>query len=419
MPPAIASFARRLGVTDTVAWRDVFWIAFLASIHATALAILWLTENGPVAQLVFLLTWGALNFFWLGVLRRPAVAALLSLSLIILLIIVSQLKFDVIWMTASFFDFLIIDAGTVNFLLSVTPGLYRDCLIVLAVVLPGLFLAWRFDPFRGRLRTALAGFAACLVAMTALSIAQPQEDWEAFFGDSFVSKFVRSGVGAVTTLMTHGIMESAAASPSPAKLAPMSACMPAGKPPHIILVHDESSFDVRAVPGVKVPAGYGSHFRSFDGKQRGFIVEGAGGPSWYTDYNVIAGLSARSFGRFSYYVTEIAAGRVERGLPAALVRCGYHTATVYPALGAFMGARNFQTSEGIQSFYDQHDLGTDHVEPDSFYYDAARRLLEREHGNGPMFIYVYLAQNHFPWTYRVHPELMPEWKDPGNTPIVD
>ena len=99
------------------------------------------------------------------------------------------------------------------------------------------------------------------------------------------------------------------------KTTPDAACEPAGKPPHIIMVHDESAFDIRNAPNIRVPPGYGRHFRSFDGKQRDLIVEAAGGPSWYTEYNVFAGLSARSFGKFSYFVTRIAAGRVERGLP--------------------------------------------------------------------------------------------------------
>ena len=135
-------------------------------------------------------------------------------------------------------------------------------------------------------------------------------------------------------------------------------CRPAGKPPHIILIHDELSFDIRMAPGIKVPSGYGPHFKSFDGKERNFLVEGAGGPSWYTEYNVLEGLSARSFGRFAYFVTRIAAGRVKRGLPAALRRCGYRTFSLYPALGAFMSARSFQATTGVQRFYDQHDLGT-------------------------------------------------------------
>jgi phosphoglycerol transferase MdoB-like AlkP superfamily enzyme len=219
--------------------------------------------------------------------------------------------------------------------------------------------------------------------------------------------------------MMHGYMESDAVVTDRLKLLPDATCVPAQKPPHIIMVHDESSFDIRVAPGIKVPPGYGSHFLSFDGKARHFVVEGAGGPSWYTEYNVLAGLSARSFGKFSYYVTRIAAGRVERGLPTALRRCGYHTFSIYPALGAFMSARSFQASTGVENFYDQKSLGTSRVEPDQFYYDAARRMIEREHGKGPMFLFVYLAQNHYPWNYRWRPDLLPEWKDLGNAPLID
>ena len=103
---------------------------------------------------------------------------------------------------------------------------------------------------------------------------------------------------------------------------------------------------------------------------------------------MLAGLSARSFGRFAYYVTQIAAGRVERGLPTALRRCGYRTFSIYPALGAFMSAKAFQTTTGVQKFFDQNALGTNRIEPDKFYYDAARRMIEREHGKGMTFAYL-------------------------------
>src|SRR5207248_6709485 len=111
-----------------------------------------------------------------------------------------------------------------------------------------------------------------------------------------------------------------------------------------------AGFGLAVLHGLTVGAASGDHSRSFDGKRRHFIAEGAGGPSWYAEYNVLAGLSARSFGRFAYYVTQIAAGRVERGLPTALRRCGYRTFSIYPALGAFMSARNFQTTTGMEKF---------------------------------------------------------------------
>ena len=180
-----------------------------------------------------------------------------------------------------------------------------------------------------------------------------------------------------------------------------------------------SSFDIRQADGIKVPAGYGSHFKSFDGRQRKFLAESSGGASWFTEYNVLAGLSSRSFGRFSYFVTRIAAGRVERGLPLALRRCGYNTISLYPAHGAFMSARGFQTTTGIQHFYDARDLGAKGVEPDSFFYDKAVKLIAEQPANTPLFIFVYLAANHFPWETQFRPELMPSWRGPGNEPVVD
>ena len=419
MPPAVSSFVHRLGASRAVGRGDAWRIVLVASLHLTSLTIMAFTEADLVAKLAFLLAWGILNFFWLVVTRRPAVAAALSLLMIVILVLVSRLKFDIIWMTANFLDVMIIDNDTISFLLSIMPGLLRNIIVSTLVVVPLMVLIWRFDTLRMRLRTSLVGLSACLAGITAVSLAQPQEDWETFLGGGYVSKFARSGVTALSELMLHGYMESDAAVTDRLKLLPDATCVPARKPPHIIMVHDESSFDIRVAPGIKVPPGYGSHFLSFDGKARHFVVEGAGGPSWYTEYNVLAGLSARSFGKFSYYVTRIAAGRVERGLPTALRRCGYHTFSIYPALGAFMSARSFQASTGVQNFFDQKSLGTSRVEPDQFYYDAARRMIEREHAKGPMFLFVYLAQNHYPWNYRWRPDLLPEWKDLGNAPLVD
>ncbi len=419
MPPSLSFLSSRRAAIDAVVRYDVLRILLIAALHGAALALMAWSEVATVPKVVFLLVWGLVNFFWLALLRRPAVAAALSLAMVVVLILLSQLKYDIIWMTANFLDLWIVSADTISFLLSVMPDLYRKVTIALALALPVLGLIWWIDSFRVRLRTALIGFVACLAGLIGVSLAFPQEEWEAFFGDSYVSKFSRSGVTAISVLLTDGYMESDAVVTERLKTLPDATCAPTGKPPHIIMVHDESSFDIRVAPGVKVPPDYGRHFRSFDGKVRHFIVEGAGGPSWYTEYNVFAGLSARSFGRFAYYVTQIAAGRVERGLPTALRRCGYRTFSLYPAHGAFMSAKSFQTTTGVQKFFDQDSLGTNRIEPDRFYYDAALRMIERERGNGPMFMFVYLAANHYPWTYRWRPDLVPEWKDLGNAPQVD
>jgi hypothetical protein len=183
-------------------------------------------------------------------------------------------------------------------------------------------------------------------------------------------------------------------------------------------VLDESSFDATMGAGVKVPPGYERHFTSFDGKRRHLITEATGGPTWYTEYNVLTGLSARSYGRLMFYVTRIAADRVSRGLPQSLRACGYKTFSLYPAYGAFLGARRFQTGTGVQHFYDAAQMGAGDVEPDSFYYDRAAQLIARERG-APLFLFVYTVANHFPWWSKYRPELMPDWRNLGNDFEVD
>ncbi len=111
------------------------------------------------------------------------------------------------------------------------------------------------------------------------------------------------------------------------------------------------------------------------------MVEGAGGPSWYTEYNVLAGLSVRSYGRFAESVTRIAAGRVQRGLPYALRRCGYKTFSLYSWFGAFVGARGFQTTTGIEHFLDARQLRhRARPTPTRFFYDHAAEVMAREQG---------------------------------------
>jgi len=393
--------------------------AWVLAPHLAAFAVMGATESTLMAMAAFLLAWGLLNFLWLALLRRPATAGLLSLVMMTVLVLLSQLKYQVLMMTANFVDVMIIDTDTVTFLFTIYPALQWIVALSAIALVPLIVLAWRLDPIRLPRMAAFSLALLCLGGLTALEKHSPVEPFVAYYGGNHVSNFARSGVDAVSELMNHGFMESDPDVGERLRSVEGSRCRPTAKPPHIILVHDESSFDIRMAPGIKLPSGYGSHFLSFDGKERRFLVESAGGPSWYTEYNVLAGLSARSFGRFAYFVTRIAAGRVKRGLPAALGRCGYRTLSLYPALGAFMGARSFQATTGVQRFFDQHDLGTRRIEPDRFFYDAATRMIEKERAHGPMFVFIYLAANHFPWDYRYRPDLMPQWQDPGNGLLVD
>ena len=391
----------------------------VAAPHLAALAVMFQTEVDFSSRAGFLMSWGILNFFWIALLRRPALSGALSLTLVVVLILLSRLKHDIVQMTANFVDLMVIDRDTAAFLFTIFPNLRWSVIGAALVIIPSMYALWWLDPFRIRRLPAVACKLACLAALVGYSFAWPDEAWRGYYDDGYLSKFSRSGVTAVSDFIKYGFMESDAVAAERLKVPLLDSCHPVGRRPHIIMIHDESSFDIRQAAGIKVTAGYGSHFKSFDGKERKFLAESNGGPSWFTEYNVLAGLSSRSFGRFSYFVTRIASGRVERGLPLALRRCGYDTTSLYPAYGAFMSARSFQTTTGIQHFYDARDLGAKDVEPDGFFYDKALQLMSQAPPATPQFMFVYLAANHFPWETRFRPDLTPFWRKPGNEPIVD
>jgi hypothetical protein len=407
--------APRVDITNPRSHR----VVLLAAIHAAAFAIMFRTEDELMDSAIFVFVWIILNCFWLTLLRRYTISALLSLVMVVLLVALSRLKHEIVFMTINFFDVLVVDSDSFAFLLGMFPNLGKAIVAGCLLAIPVVVWAWRHDPLRERRRNAALIGGACFGLLIWVSAFNPDESWHVFRASNYVSKFARSGVETVADLWRQGWFEAEASATGQIAAMPAQDCRPGRPVPHIILVHDESSFDIRAIDGIKVPDGYGRHFKSYDGQERQFLVESNGGSSWFAEYNVLTGLSSRSFGRLAFFLTRVAAGHVKRGLPHALERCSYRTFSLYPAHGAFMSARKFHKTTGIEYFFDAKDLGTDKSEPDGFYYDAAADLIADQSAAAPMFIYVYLAANHYPWTGRFHSELTPGWIDPGNAPRID
>ena len=414
--------------------RDVRFYAgvgVVAALHLAALGVLLSWEYGPFAITLSVLAWVFINCLFLLVLPRPGVSAALALALVVLLIALSRFKFDILQLSLTFLDFLIIDRDTFSFLLSVFPRLRTQLIVAAVLAIPVLWLIWRADPFRAGRRLSLAVLAATTLSMSVMSVAAPEQPWEPFQGVNHISNLARSGVVAVSRLTSTGWIEAdppasgplapgAHAAGRPA-LPPGETCDTTVKRPHIIMLLDESSFDVTAAPGVKVPEGYTDFFKSIDGARRTMIAEATGGPTWYTEFNVLTGMSARSFGDLKFYVTRITAGRVTRGLPQALQRCGYKTVSLYPTYGDFLGARTFQKGVGVEQFIDMADMGVDEdMQPDKFYFDQALKVFAAQQpSQSPVFMFVYLTANHFPWTSVYRPDLTPDWTPPGNTAEID
>ena len=159
MPSALTFFSRPR-LASLAGERHRLGIGVLVLLHLMALAILLRTEDDLVPALAFVLSCGSTNFVWLLVLRRPAVAASLSLIMIVVLVLLSQFKQDILIMSANFVDVMLIDADTVSFLLTVFPGLAAKVGAAAGLALPLLMLFWWLDPFRVRFRiTRLAPLA--------------------------------------------------------------------------------------------------------------------------------------------------------------------------------------------------------------------------------------------------------------------
>jgi hypothetical protein len=137
VPTATTAAAASMGV-----WRPLA----VATPHLGAMLVMFQTETDLSSRLGFALAWGILNFFWIALLRRPALSGALSLTLVVILVLLSRLKHDVVQMTANFVDLMVIDRDTAAFLFTIFPNLRWSAIGAAALVLPLMYALWWLDP---------------------------------------------------------------------------------------------------------------------------------------------------------------------------------------------------------------------------------------------------------------------------------
>jgi hypothetical protein len=138
--------------------RDRIVLCLIATRPLVSLIIMAETEADLVDNAAFLLVWGMLNFFWLVLVRRPAVAALVSLEFVVTLTLLSWFKYDKLWTTVDFVDLMIIDPDTSAFLLAAFPSLRGWIGLAAAVTAVLLIAAWLFDRYRVGICHVLSAF---------------------------------------------------------------------------------------------------------------------------------------------------------------------------------------------------------------------------------------------------------------------
>ena len=151
---------------------------------------------------------------------------------------------------------------------------------------------------------------------------------------------------------------------------------PAGTPPDIFLILQESTF-----PPAVVRPGYEPHtlFASVglaktEGVAGPLHVHTFAGATWKSEFTVTTQMRPQEFGSDGLYVFYQLEGRIKESIFTRLKALGYRTMVFYPVPGNFINARNFYQSIGVDEFYDAEALGIsagwDWKTPDAKFYDA-------------------------------------------------
>ncbi len=357
--------------------------------------------------------WAATLFTLSAVLaltRRLLVSAIFVTLLVTIIVHAAAAKHKAMNMSVHAYDlfFYLSSASTLSFLWAS----YRAELLQLMVALAGfalaLLAAYAIDATRTRRSIAVALMLVFAVCTGASAIMKGERrNTQQFWEDLVVSTFYSSVPETLETLWRGQLFEAAEVAPGPLFALPPG-CTAGKKPPHIILIHQESVVPPEYFPALQYDTRIDRIFRSGDGTLRKLRVETYGGASWLTEFSVLAGVSTYSFGGMRPFVQSLMAGRVRDTLPEALARCGYRNTVIYPLGQTFVSNGAFYKAAGITEIFDKTALGARTAnERDHFYFGKALNLLSEQVRNGgaPLFTYIITMAAHGPYVKPYQPEV--------------
>ena len=363
---------------------------------------------------------------WCGLMmltRRILVSTILIASMIAFIVGVSSVKRSLDMMVMHAYD-LYFYFPTWSLLTSLWTNHRAPLLAVLggcAVTLAALAIAWPLERPRLRRRYAALVGALCIAVGAAASHEKiERRHTQLYWEDLFVSSFYGTWPETLETLWRGEILETASGAsrrPPLLSLAQMS-CAPAEKPPHVILIHEESVFPPALFPKLAYDKRLDSMFQSFDGRLRRMRVETYGGASWLTEFSVMTGLSSRSFGGIRNFLQTYMVDRLSDTLPQALSHCGYRTVLFYPMLKSFISSAAFYNSIGIKEIFDAKDQQAPTAfERDRFFFgNAANDIASHlKTSKAPLFTFIQTIATHWPY----HVTFFPEETVPGGGAGVD
>jgi phosphoglycerol transferase MdoB-like AlkP superfamily enzyme len=358
---------------------------------------------------------------WTFVTRRLLLSLAIVAALIAMVVVASDVKRRYIEMVLHAYDivFYLTSIPTLRFLW-VDHRIYLIAIAVSGLATLGMMvLLYKYDSTR--ISRWLSGGTFVIFACLALwaSHAKGERRNTLFYWDNlYLSSFYASWSETLETLMRGQLLEALDSQRKPLFTIPAS-CTPEQKPPHILLIHQESVVPPSHFPQLGYDNNIDPFFNSFDGKLHKLRVETYGGASWLTEFSVLAGVSTYSFGGMRTFVQSLMQGRIHDTLPQALTRCGYRNTVFYPVPKDFVGNGRFYAAVGMPEILDYKAQGAKRYnERDKFYYNNVLNHLDKHiaAASTPSFSFIITSATHLPYGFTYEPEMKVSGGAPGTEP---
>jgi phosphoglycerol transferase MdoB-like AlkP superfamily enzyme len=414
--PAAAYVLGRHALPPATAWLGV-------GLLSAGLAGSFWEDEGEIANVLFTLgVTGALVAFLTLLTRRALFASVLVACLVVLIVVAASAKQAAMNMVVHAYDlfFYLGSWSTVSYLWSDHRRYVLAAVTALLVAALVAVRAYRLDGTRAPRRWSALALAACaLVAWHGAMNKGERRHMQFYYSNLFVSSFYASWAETLEAFWRGALMEAAPHSATAAPFTIPTRCRPAGRPPHIVLIHQESVVQPSLFPGLSYDDAVDPFFRSADRALHQLRVETYGGASWLTEFSLLAGVSTHSFGGMRQFVQTFLQGRLKDTLPQALQRCGYRNVVFYPMLKNFVSNEPFYRSIGMGEVFDLlAQRAKSAQERDRFYYDNAMAEMERHFkaSRRPLFTFIQTMSAHWPYDVTFEPQMDVPGGGPGTDP---
>jgi hypothetical protein len=263
------------------------------------------------------------------------------------------------------------------------------------------WIAYKLDRCRLRRQHAVVAVALCAALVWLTADSREARRHMGFYYEHRHLWFFFSSWAETAEALWRGNLLDPVADQDGSALNPFTSCTPASRPPHIILIHQESVVPPSYFPSLSYDRSLDRFFQSHDGKLHKLRVETYGGASWLTEFSVLTGLSAFSLGNLRQFAQTIMAGKVRETLPRALALCGYRNVAFHPMLRIYLSIGNFLEAVGVHELFDAKAQGAKSAtERDRFYYSSALAEMERHSktSNQPLFTFIETMATHGPYS---------------------